>query len=248
LRIENSAISEKPYLPVKNFNLKKHVSPQTKDNKTQRKDETCFSGDITIGKMKIGQSNGIYSSSKLLWVKHGNSFDTKHLIETLRDVFNSILENVEIEFGEEVSAAGKYLERPFFSDNPEQILGNDFDIRVWKEIRSEKSSPIIKMTYDTIAKFVGGTSDNIKTVGCKDMNINDAVNLLPDKWKPDALAEKIFDFIMSINEKSGISKEEFDVKIKAAIDKGFNDLQIKADKLFEPVFYDEKGIPLGGYE
>ncbi|MCL1947174.1 MAG: DUF5610 domain-containing protein [Chitinivibrionia bacterium] len=47
------------------------------------------------------------------------------------------------------------------------------------------------------------------------------VDMLPDEWKPDAVAERIVNFATSFYERSGLSGEDFYEKIKEAIESGF---------------------------
>ena len=47
------------------------------------------------------------------------------------------------------------------------------------------------------------------------------VDMLPDEWKPDAVAERIVNFATSFYEGSGLSGEDFYAKIKDAIESGF---------------------------
>ena len=63
--------------------------------------------------------------------------------------------------------------------------------------------------------------DSLLTEEQKSITPEQLVDMLPDEWKPDAVAERIVDFAVSFYKKSGLSGEEFYEKIKAAIDSGF---------------------------
>jgi hypothetical protein len=53
------------------------------------------------------------------------------------------------------------------------------------------------------------------------LTAEELVDMLPDAWKPDAVAERIVNLAVSFYEKSGLSGEEFLEKIKEAIGSGF---------------------------
>jgi len=55
----------------------------------------------------------------------------------------------------------------------------------------------------------------------KGLTAEQLIEMLPNAWKPDAVAERIIDFAVSFYEKSGLSGEEFYEKVRAAIDSGF---------------------------
>ena len=63
--------------------------------------------------------------------------------------------------------------------------------------------------------------DSLLTEEQKNISPEQLVNMLPDEWKPDAVAERIVNFAVAFYEKSGLSGEEFYTKIKEAIDSGF---------------------------
>lgn len=67
--------------------------------------------------------------------------------------------------------------------------------------------------------------DNIFNMNIPDngMTAEELIELMPEAWRPDAVAERIVDFAVAFYEKSGLSGEEFLAKIKDAIGAGFGE-------------------------
>jgi len=55
------------------------------------------------------------------------------------------------------------------------------------------------------------------------LTAEELVEMLPDAWKPDAVAQRIVDFAVSFYERSGLSGEEFYEAVKGAIESGFGE-------------------------
>jgi hypothetical protein len=63
--------------------------------------------------------------------------------------------------------------------------------------------------------------DSLLTAEQKNISPEQLVDMLPDEWKPDAVAERIVNFATGFYKASGLDAKEFYEKIKTAIDHGF---------------------------
>jgi len=143
--------------------------------------------------------------------------------------------------------AGENVKKPVKED--EAVISGVHEKEVADKQRADEISKSVKDEYrkfqanliGTMLKSVGITPngnlringeevswdsvdfDSLLTERQKNISPEQLVDMLPDAWKPDAVAERIVNFATSFYEVSGLDAKEFYDKIKAAIDHGFGE-------------------------
>jgi hypothetical protein len=105
---------------------------------------------------------------------------------------------------------------------------NDEIVKAVKDEYRKLQANIVKSMLVSAGINVGGKAGKLEDIfdleipeSEKGLTAEELVDMMPDEWKPDAVAQRIVDFAVSFYEQSGLSGEEFLEKVKEAIEGGF---------------------------